>query len=385
MKSLFIFIDFPPISGGICSYNTNIIKHLPPEALVIMAPTHDGFQEATKGLPGKLYFRPYYREFPPLHKLRDLWRVIRYTWPIIQKEQVGIIHCSAPLLTGPVGLFYRLVKGIPYIVYTYASDVTRPQSSRLKRYLLQLVLKKAAKIVTISEFTKNEIVKLGLRPEQIVKMIGIDQAEFSGTAGAAEKTRAKYKLAGKKILLTVSRLVDAKGMDMVIRLLPEIKKMHTNIVYVVIGTGPDLERLKKLSLEMGVADSVIFTGFVTLDDLRQLYSLCDVFIMLTRQTNKQEIEGFGLVFLEANMYKKPVVAGYVGGVPDAVADGVSGLLVDPLDLAAATLAIEKLLDNEDLARRLGEQGYQRAVKEFAWPQQIKKLTKVIAEIEQGIT
>ncbi len=384
MRSLFIFIDFPPIGGGISSFNTNIIKHLPPEQLVIMAPTHNGFQEATKGLSGKLYFYPYYRECPPKHKLRDLWRIIRYAWPIIQKEQVGIIHCSAPLLTGPAGLFYRLVKGIPYIVYTYASDVTRPQSSRLKKYLLKLVLKKAARIVTISEYTKNEIVKLGLRPEQIVKMIGIDPAEFSGIAVDTEKARVKYRLAGKKVLLTVSRLVDEKGLDTVIRLLPEIKKKHNNIVYVVTGTGSDLESLKKLSMETGVADSVVFTGFVTLDELRQLYDLCDVFIMLSRPTDKQEIEGFGLVFLEANMYKKPVVAGNIGGVPDAVADGVSGLLVDPLDLAAATQAVEKLLGNGDLARLLGEQGYQRAVSEFAWDQQIKKLTAVIAEIEQEI-
>jgi phosphatidylinositol alpha-1,6-mannosyltransferase len=130
--------------------------------------------------------------------------------------------------------------------------------------------------------------------------------------------------------------------------------------YVVAGAGPEEPRLRDLAREVGCAAHVRFIGSVSGEDLEALYAACDIFVMPSRALAQRDgVEGFGIVFLEAGACAKPVVGGRSGGISDAVLDGVTGLLVDPTDAAELEAVLIRLLDDPVEARRLGAQGRQR--------------------------
>jgi phosphatidylinositol alpha-1,6-mannosyltransferase len=132
---------------------------------------------------------------------------------------------------------------------------------------------------------------------------------------------------GKRVILSVSRLVERKGVDKVIEALPFVLERCPNALYVVVGDGPYRERLMELAQEKGIADKVLFAGRVP--DIRPFYRACDVFVLPTREGRKGDIEGLGLVYLEAAACGKPVVASLVGGVADAVVPNETALIVEP--------------------------------------------------------
>jgi phosphatidylinositol alpha-1,6-mannosyltransferase len=135
----------------------------------------------------------------------------------------------------------------------------------------------------------------------------------------------------------------------------------------IVGAGPFKERLEELAAKLGVGDRIIFAGKVPDDQLPDVYAMCDVFAMPSRaRLASHDVEGFGLVFLEAGACAKPVVAGRSGGVEDAVVDGGTGIIVDPSDARDVGQALIRLLTDDDLRVRLGQQGRDRIEKERTW-------------------
>jgi phosphatidylinositol alpha-1,6-mannosyltransferase len=180
--------------------------------------------------------------------------------------------------------------------------------------------------------------------------------------------------------VTVARLTHHyKGHDVLMRSLALIRERVPDVEWVVIGDGPLRADLERLAGSLGVADSIRFLGSVS-DEQRNLWlRRADLLAMPSRLPGGGLAgEGFGIVYLEAGAYGKPVVAGNVGGAVDAVLDGQTGLLVDPTDPVAVGAAITKLLLDEQLARRLGSAGAQRA-RSFAWPVIVQRLEAVLLE------
>lgn len=149
--------------------------------------------------------------------------------------------------------------------------------------------------------------------------------------------------------------------------LPKVCQTIPDLMYLIVGDGPQRRQLESLATDMGVRENVIFAGRVGAEDLPEIYALSDVFVMPSReQLETCDVEGFGLVFLEASACAKPVVGGRGGGIPDALVDGVTGLLVNPHDSEDIASTLTRLLTDSDLAMRLGQQGRLRVVKEFNW-------------------
>jgi phosphatidylinositol alpha-1,6-mannosyltransferase len=169
------------------------------------------------------------------------------------------------------------------------------------------------------------------------------------------------------MLLTVGRLVPRKGVDTVLRALPRIAASVPEVQYVVAGTGPDRNRLERLAVRNGVRDRVHFVGYVADDVLSSYYSAADLFVMPAREA-LPDVEGFGLVFLEANACGTPAVGARSGGIPDAIVDGETGLLVPPNAPGSLAEATTRILTTPDLADTLGRQGRHRAVNEASWDQ-----------------
>lgn len=189
-------------------------------------------------------------------------------------------------------------------------------------------------------------------------------------------------LAGRKVILSIGRLVERKGFDTVIRALPQVLKTVPNACYVMAGGGEYSSELKKLRDQLGLQDHVVFAGSPDREAIPAYYRLCDVFVMPSRTLSGSQCEGFGIVFLEAAASGRPAIGGLSGGIPDAIVDGVTGHLVDPTDVGALAERIISLLTDPELAKSMGQAARQRAVEEFQVGTQARRLCDLMDRIPE---
>jgi phosphatidylinositol alpha-1,6-mannosyltransferase len=195
---------------------------------------------------------------------------------------------------------------------------------------------------------------------------GVDVETFrpdvDGTA-----VRARYRLAGRPVIVCVSRLVPRKGQDTLVRALPEVRRAIPGTALLLVGAGPYQAELVRLAASHGVADAVVFTGGVPHAELPAHYAAGDVFAMPCRTRRRGlDVEGLGIVYLEAAATGLPVVAGDSGGAPDAVLDGQTGYVVGGRDVGAVAERLVELLRDADLRRRMGAAGRAWVERDWRW-------------------
>jgi phosphatidylinositol alpha-1,6-mannosyltransferase len=219
---------------------------------------------------------------------------------------------------------------------------TRTLRARAEHLARAAVLKRADHVLAVSHFTAEHAIAAGARAERVqVINPGVDAASFAAAAERAERRTGKLRL------LTVARLVERKGIDTVLQALPEIARRHPSVRYAIAGAGADRARLEALVAQLGLGERVDWLGYVSHDALAALYASADLFVLPSRSIPEQgDIEGFGLVLLEAQAAGTPVIAARSGGMPDAVQDGVTGVLVAPNDAAALANAASALLADD---------------------------------------
>ncbi|MFZ5918250.1 MAG: glycosyltransferase family 4 protein [Chloroflexota bacterium] len=279
----------------------------------------------------------------------------------IRRWRPHLILCGVAYPTAIIAEMATRLVSVPYVVYAHSEDITIPGQRR--RRALARALWRASAVITVSDFTRRELGRLGLDPQQVTLIPpGIELERFAQPAPlpALESRPASWTL------LTVARLVWRKGQDTVIRALPRILERVPQAHYLIVGSGPDTDGLRALAADLGVSGHVTFAGRVSDADLPAYYRACDAFVMPTRPSHDgSEVEGFGIVYLEAAAAGKPVIGGRAGGVADAVLDGQTGLLVDPSSVDQVAEAVLSLALNPALARRLGEAGRERVRREFS--------------------
>ncbi|MCB0162683.1 MAG: glycosyltransferase family 4 protein [Anaerolineae bacterium] len=392
MKSLLIATGFPPQLGGIQTVLYQISLHLPSENIVVLTPSVSGDEE----FDSRCQFSINRKKITFLAAL--IRKLIAFVSPLIADTflyllpairllrlyQIDTIQCGH-ISVALVGFLLKKLYGTPYIIYTYAQEILLepiPKWQFFDRALKRVIFRHADTIVTISEYTKRKIIQWGVSEAKIVKIpLGVDLTNVTDKNNMTDEIIGRLSLSNKRIILTVARLVERKGNDMVIKSLPMVLKEIPNIVYLVVGSGPMEERLTTLVNELNLQDDVIFCGDVSQEWMPVYYRICDVFIMPSRSLeSKGDVEGFGIVFLEANAYGKPVIGGRSGGVPDAVLDGVTGLLVDPNSTDEIASAIIRLLTQTDYARELGENGRRRVESEMNWPKCAATVQQLLKDI-----
>lgn len=270
----------------------------------------------------------------------------------------------------PFGLLLRrLQPRTRYGVILYGIDAWE-RLSPLKRRALQ----KADFLIAISETTKQ---KAAAANELDAKRIYVlpNALEWAGNGS----TPASSSSGKGRQLLSVCRLDKAeqyKGIDVALKALPKVAETVPDVRYVIVGGGSDLARHQELAHNLGIADRVVFTGFVTDETLRGYYRDSDVFIM------PSSAEGFGFVFLEAMYHRKPVVAAHSGATPEVVLDGNTGLLVEYGNVDELAMAITSLCLDANLRERLGVAGQIRLQTNFSF-QQFKERFEQIVVRELG--
>ena len=297
----------------------------------------------------------------------------------IVKRKPDVLHCGEPLASGLVGFAAGKMFGIPYVIWLH--DNPFGHVSRLRHPLKRFLCSRADGIATSCGYARDAVIAEGYAPDRVCLIQpGVDTDVFKPSHGW-ESVRRKLGIEGRKVLLTVSRLLPQKGQDMVIRVLPKLAAAHPDLVYLIAGEGPHRGALEELARSLGVRDRVIFAGFIHQEELADYYNACDLFIMLNRDVDGLSWEGFGIVLLEASACGKPVIGGRAGGVEDSVIDGVTGFLVPPGDKGEITRKIDRLLGDAALAGRMGEAGAERARLSFSWDESARKtldFSKMIA-------
>jgi phosphatidyl-myo-inositol dimannoside synthase len=267
-------------------------------------------------------------------------------------------------VASPAAAAIRLALGARTVQYFHANEIGG------KPRLAAFATRRADVAVAVSAYTAGLIAATGAQPAELALIPpGVE------LPGDATPERAE-----RPTLLTIARLRDSyKGHDVLIRALALVRAKVPDAELVVIGDGPLRGELERLAEGVGVADAVRFLGTVSDEQRDRWLRRADVFAMPSRlPSDGLAGEGFGIVYLEAAAYGKPVVAGNVAGALDAVADGESGLLVDPTDPQAVADALSALLLDRELAARLGRAGAERA-KGFAWPLIAARLEAVLLE------
>lgn len=294
--------------------------------------------------------------------LRHHWRAASRVLEL-SRSTGGRVHTGRALPEGIAAWLARLRGGSPYLCWAHGEDLATAETSRELTMVMRLVYGRASAVLSNSHNTARSLARVGVRPERIlVAHPGVDADRFRPDVDGSA-VRDRHARPDETLLLSVGRLQSRKGQDRVIEAMARLDR--ADVRYLIAGTGEEEDRLRRLAADCGVADRVTFLGKVADADLPAHYAACDVFLLPNRQEGA-DIEGFGIVFLEAQATARPVIAGRSGGAPEAVADGETALLVggDDVEELAGTLA--RLLDDAELRARLGAAGRRRAAHEFGW-------------------
>lgn len=275
-----------------------------------------------------------------------------------------------------VGLLVRAIFATRLVALVHGRDLEFfLASGAWSRSWYTWALRRCDFIWSNCRYNRDRYSALGLPPEKTgVLNPGVD-VSFFRPRPAARAIIERYGLSERRVLLTVGRLVEKKNHALVIRALRALLPRFPDLVYLIVGEGPEHGRLAALARDLGVETRVVFAGAQQGEALVDLYNACNVFVMPSAEVRfsspgtgrwGNDAETFGIAFLEAGACGRPVVGGRSGGVADAVADGETGYLVDPGSVDQLQAAVASLLEDPSKAGRMGEQGRERAIKEFAW-------------------
>lgn len=296
--------------------------------------------------------------FWPFKWLPSIWNVKKEA----KRNKIDHIFVGQILPLGIAAFLVKKISSLKYSVFIHGMDYSFAQRTKRKKYLSNLILSSASNIICSNAFVADLISKDD--PKLLAKII------IANPGVSAPSALENFKLddfapnlTNKKYILTIARLVKRKGIDNMIMAMEKILPKHDDVVYLIAGTGPDEEYLKGMAANL--KDKIIFLGQISDAQKWFLLSRCDIFAMPSRNI-QGDFEGFGIVYLEANLFGKPVIAGNEGGEYDAVKNGYSGLLVDPRNIDQIADAAGKLLLDHDLCGKLGANGKKRALEKFNW-------------------
>ncbi|MGW4225274.1 glycosyltransferase family 4 protein [Streptomyces bauhiniae] len=367
-KTLIVTNDFPPRPGGIQAFLHNMALRLDPDRIVVYASTWKRGREGAEATAA-------FDAEQPFTVVRDRTTMLLPT-PAATRRAVGLLRehgCTSVWFgaAAPLGLMapaLRQAGAERLVATTHGHEAGWAQLPGARR-LLRRIGESTDTITYLGEYTRSRIAA-ALTPQAAGRMVqlppGVDEKTFHPGSGGDE-VRARLGLTDRPVVVCVSRLVPRKGQDTLIRAMPQILAAQPDTVLLIVGGGPYEADLRRMAAETGVADSVRFTGALPWAELPAHFGAGDVFAMPCRtRRGGLDVEGLGIVYLEASATGLPVVAGDSGGAPDAVLDGETGWVVRGGEPAEAAERITALLADEGLRRRMGERGRQWVEEKWRW-------------------
>jgi phosphatidyl-myo-inositol dimannoside synthase len=383
-RGVLLTTDFPPALGGISNYLFNVYRQFDLQQMTLIAPQHlDAQQFDSEQTYSSKRFRSAL-DVPGVRGAWQVWRMYSEAEKLVRQNGHLVLHCghvNAAIAARKLKLRYRT----PYLLWTHALEI---MDEWLRAKILPAMLD-ADLVITNSEFTRAFVASAGVPQSRIVKIRpGVDPDHFRPGLDCSNLAQ-RLGVAGRPTLLTVARIVKAnryKGHDVVLRALPKVVRAVPDLAYVIVGDGDDLDYLHRLAGECGVENNVVFAGRVSDAELPLLYNACDAFIMCSREDRTKRgilAEGFGIALVEASACGKPVIAGRSGGVTDAVQDGITGLLVNPVDTEEVAAAIIKVLREPGVAHVLANNGRKWVESEMNWARAADEFQRAMEQLFPG--
>ncbi len=381
-RVLLVTNDFPPRRGGIQSYLEALVTRLAGSGvsgghtMTIYAPNWKGAQDYDRSFAAAATGCHIVRH-PGTLMLPEPTVALRMRRLIAERDIDTVwFGAAAPLaLMGPIA---RRAGAGRIIASTHGHEVGWSMLP-LARKALRRIGNDTDVVTYISAYTRRRIAS-AFGPEAALELVppGVDTDRFTPDEVARAELRARYRLGGRPVVVCVSRLVPRKGQDTLIRALPAIRERVPGTALVIVGGGPYRTTLQRLAHTFGVADHVLFTGGVPGDELAAHHAMADVFAMPCRTRGAGlDVEGLGIVYLEASACGVPVVAGRSGGAPETVLDGETGFVVEGGDQGAVVAAIGDLLADPHRAAAMGMAGRRWAVDHWRWDRQAERLARLL--------
>lgn len=363
MKTLLITEIFPPMTGGSGRWFWEIYSRMPRDQFTIVAGDEEGAAEFDRTHDLDVIRLPLTMPDWGILSwagLRSYWNTFRAIRRIVHERQIDQIHCGRLLPCGFVALMLNKLDGIPFSCFVHGEDANAVSSgaddgvmcSRQLRWMTRQVMNSVQTIIANSRNSARIArEQWGLSAERVQLLHpGCDTKYFVPASRDADVRRA-LGWGDRPVLLTVGRLQKRKGHDMMIRALSQVREAIPDVLFAIVGSGEELEPLKQLVEAEGEQNHVLFHGKLADEQLRQAYQQADLFVLANRQIGT-DIEGFGMVLLEAQSCGTPVLAGDSGGTAETMSLGETGEVVNcdsPNELAVRLIRL--LLNRNELARR----------------------------------
>ncbi|WP_030564282.1 glycosyltransferase family 4 protein [Streptomyces aureocirculatus] len=378
-KTLIVTNDFPPRPGGIQAFLHNMALRLDPSEIVVYASTWKRGREGAEATAAFDAEQPFTVVRDPTTMLLPTPRVTRRAVSLLREHGCTSVWFGA---AAPLGLMAPALRraGARRLVATTHGHEAGWAQLPASRQLLRRIGESTDTITYLGEYTRSRVTA-ALTPAAAGRMVqlppGVDEKTFHPGSGG-DAVRARLGLSERPVIVCVSRLVPRKGQDTLILAMPRILAREPDAVLLVVGGGPYENELRKLAAETRVADSVVFTGAVPWAELPAHYGAGDVFAMPCRtRRGGLDVEGLGIVYLEASATGLPVVAGDSGGAPDAVLDGETGWVVRGGSAEDAADRIVALLGDAELRGRMGERGRQWVEERWRWDLLAERLRELL--------
>lgn len=372
-KVLILTNDFPPRAGGIQSFVHALAVRLPPREVTVYAPAWAGAAAFDADLPFPVVRHPTSLMLPVPSVARRAARII---------EDRGcdtvLFGAAAPL--GLLGPALRRAGARRLVAITHGHEAGWAALPGA-RSLLRRIGESADTVTYLGEYTRVRVAR-ALSPAAAARMArlapGVDTGAFHPGAGGTA-IRDRLAIGSRPVVVCVSRLVPRKGQDTLIRAWPRVLAAQGEAVLLLVGGGPYRSRLERLARRLGVADSVVFAGLVPSEELPAYYDAGDVFAMPCRTRRRGlDVEGLGIVYLEASATGLPVVGGDSGNAPDAIRRGETGYVVPGDRPGEVADRLTHLLGDPAGARAMGEKGMAWVDQEWRWDLVARRLEDILA-------
>ncbi|MFC4123506.1 glycosyltransferase family 4 protein [Nocardia rhizosphaerae] len=372
-RTLLVTNDFPPRPGGIQSYLHALANQLPPDDLVVYAPrwrgdSHEKFDAAQK-------FRVVRH---PSTLMLPTPGVVRRASALLREHECDTVWFGAAAPLAAMSPMLRRAGADRILASTHGHEVGWSMLPGA-RQVLRSIGEHTDVVTYVSKYTRGRFAS-AFGPRAALEHLppGVDPAEFRPDPGARAELRARYGLGDRPTVLCLSRLVPRKGQDMLIVAMTEIRERVDGAVLVIAGGGPYESRLRTLAEALEVTDSVVFTGRVPAGELAAHHTIADVFAMPCRTRGAGlDVEGLGIVYLEASATGVPVVAGSSGGAPETVLEGETGLVVHGRSVEQISDAVAELLTDRDRAAAMGAAGRDWVERNWHWDRKGARLRELL--------
>ncbi|WP_375498290.1 glycosyltransferase family 4 protein [uncultured Jatrophihabitans sp.] len=369
-RTLVVTNDFPPRQGGIQSFVHELLVRQPPASVVVYASDHAGSAAFDAALPFPVIRHPTGLLVPTPGARRRVVEALR-------RHDCSAVWFGA---AAPLGLLAPSLRraGAQRIVATTHGHEAGWAQLPAARSALRRIADGCDVVTYLGAYTRSKIAPLMSGRTELVQLTpGVDIQTF-GPATDSTAVRQRHGLGERPTIVCVSRLVARKGQDRLIDAMPAVRDVLPDVVLLLVGDGSYRDELARRARDSGVADAVVFTGGVPHADLPAHYAAGDVFAMPCRTRRRGlDVEGLGIVFLEASATGLPVLAGDSGGAPDAVLDGETGYVVDGRDVPAIGERLVALLHDAPLRAQLGAAGRAWVERDWQWDTLAARLRELL--------